>query len=164
MENRDWLRQSSPEAGNVGTAKDAEEQVRAMARLFGLMFYHFANLLVERFGEAEGRRLVMEAVKRFGLERGERMKKKAVETGLKPVLVNLSNVNDLPRVGWGGSGREAYCPFAEVWIEKRAEELCKPYCAVDIWKMEGYNPRIKVKRLRWVLDGDRDCNYQMNQL
>jgi len=158
------LKQSSPESGNVDTGKDAGEQVRVMARLFGSMFYHFANLLVERFGEVEGRRLVEEAVKRFGLERGERMREKAVERGLEPLLVNFDKVNDLPRVGWGGPGREAYCPFAEVWIEKGAEDLCKLYCAVDIWKMEGYNPKIRVRRLRWVLEGNSDCEYRLNQM
>ena len=132
--------------------------------MFGSMFYHFSNLLVERFGEAKGKRLVAEAVKRFGLERGERMREKAVEMGLEPLLANFDKVNDLPRVGWGDSRREAYCPFAEIWIEKGAEDLCKLYCAVDIWKMEGYNPKIRVRRLRWVLEGDSDCKYQMNQV
>ena len=111
------MKQLPPESGNIDTGKDAEEQVRVMARLFGSMFYHFANLLVERFGEVEGRRLVVEAVKRFGLERGERMREKAVEMGLEPALENFDKVNDLPRAGWGGSGK-AYCPFAEVWIEE----------------------------------------------
>jgi len=103
-------------------------------------------------------------MKRFGLERGEMMREKAVEMGLEPVLENFGKVNDLPRTGWGGSGRERHCPFAEVWIEKGAENLCKLYCAVDVWKMEGYNPRIRVRRLKWVLDGDTDCKYQMDQV
>lgn len=158
------MKQLSPESGNVDAGKDAEEQVRVMARLFGSMFYHFANLLVESFGEVEGRRLVGKAMKRFGFERGEMMREKAVEMGLEPVLENFDKVNDLPRTGWGGSGRERHCPFAEVWIEKGAENLCKLYCAVDVWKMEGYNPRIRVRRLKWVLDGDTDCKYQMDQV
>ncbi len=89
MEDGDGLKQLSPESRNVDTRKDAEEQVRVMARLFGPMFYHLAKLLVERFGEVEGRRLVGEAVKRFWPERGERMSKKAAEMGLEPALENF---------------------------------------------------------------------------
>jgi len=147
----------------VLTRDEAEQQVRCMARLFGLMFYHFANLLVEEYGEEEGKTLVREAVKRFGLERGERVRKELINMGLDPVLKNYGRVLDLPQIGWGGPTRETFCPFAEVWIEKGAEDLCKLYCDVDVWKMTGYNPRIGVKRLRWVLEGDEDCKYSMEQ-
>lgn len=147
----------------VFAREEAEEQVRAMARLFGLMFYHFANLLVEKYGEEEGKDLVREAVKRFGLDRAEKVRKDVIKMGLEPVLENYGKVLDLPRIGWRGPTRETYCPFAEVWIEKGAEDLCKLYCEVDVWKMVGYNPKIKVKRLRWVLEGNEDCKYQMEQ-
>ena len=146
----------------VFTREEAEEQVRAMARLFGLMFYHFANLLVEKYGE-EGKALVREAVKRFGLDRAERVRKEVIKMGLEPVLENYGKVLDLPQIGWGGPTRETHCPLAEVWITKGAEDLCKLYCEVDVWKMVGYNPKIKVKRLRWVLEGDADCRYQIEQ-
>lgn len=149
--------------GGVLTGEEAAGQVRVMARLFGLMFYHFADLLVEKCGEKEGRELVQEAVRRFGLERGEKMRKETAAMGLSPVLKNFELVNDLPKIGWVGSTRESYCPFAEVWIEKGAENLCKLYCDVDVWKMVGYNPKIRVKRLRWVLEGASDCKYAMEQ-
>ena len=148
---------------DVFTREEAEEQVRTMARLFGLMFYHFADLLVERYGEEEGKALIREAVKRFGLDRAERVRKEVTKMGLEPVLENYGKVLDLPQIGWGGPTRETYCPFAEVWIEKGAEDLCKLYCDVDVWKMVGYNPKIKVKRLRWVLEGSEDCKYQIEQ-
>lgn len=145
------------------TRKEAAEQVRAMARLFGLMFYHFANLAVEKLGEEEGREFVKEAVKRFGLDRAKRVREEVDKLGLDPSLENYGKVLDLPRLGWGGPTRETYCPFAEVWIEKRAEDLCKLYCEVDVWKFIGYNPKIKVKRLRSVLEGDKDCAYEIKE-
>ena len=37
------------------TRQECFDQVRAMARLFGLMFYHFANLLVENLGDEKSR-------------------------------------------------------------------------------------------------------------
>jgi len=127
------------------------------------MFYHFANLAVERLGEEKGREFVSEAVKRFGLDRAERVKTEVEKLGLEPVLSNYGKVLDLPRIGWGGPTRETFCPFAEVWIAKDAEDLCKLYCDVDIWKFVGYNPKIKVKRLKSVLEGDDKCVYDIRQ-
>jgi hypothetical protein len=145
------------------TREETFEQVRAMARLFGLMFYHFANLAVENLGEEAGKAFVAEAVKRFGLDRAKRVRAEVEKLGLEPILENYGKVLDLPRIGWGGPTRETFCPFAEVWIEKGAEDLCKLYCEVDIWKYVGYNPNIKVKRIRSVLEGDRDCAYDIQE-
>ena len=145
------------------TREEAEEEVRKMARLFGLMFYHFTNLLVEEFGEEKGIELVREAVKRFGLERGSKVREEVLKRGLKLTLENFRKFSDLPSIGWGGKTRETFCPFAEVWISKGAEKLCKIYCDVDIWKIVGYNPNIKVKRVKWVLEGDDYCEYEMKE-
>lgn len=87
----------------VFTREEAEEQVRALGRLFGLMFYHFANLAVERLGEEKGREFVAESVRRFGLDRAQRVRREVEKLGLQPVLANYNRILDLPRIGWGGS-------------------------------------------------------------
>ena len=140
--------------------EEAAAQVRSLANMFGLMFYHFASLLVEKFGEERGKELVNEVVKRYGFDRGQRFREKAIEMGLEPVLENFKKVQDVPTLGWGGSTRETYCPFAEVWIEKGAEDLGKLYCEVDIWKYVPYDPRIRVKRVKSVLEGNERCVYE----
>jgi len=147
----------------VYTREEAAEQVRKLGRLFGLMFYHFADLLVDEFGEERARELVKEAVKRFGLDRAAQVREKVVAAGLKPTLENYGRGADLPEIGWGGPTRESQCPFAEVWFEKGAVDLCKLYCDVDIWKYVGYNPDIVVERRAWVLEGDSDCRYDVRQ-
>jgi len=145
------------------TRDEAAEQVRKLGRIFGLMFYHFADLLSEEYGEERARELVEEAVKRFGLDRARQVKEKVVAMALEPTLENYHLAADLPEIGWGGPTRESHCPFAEVWFEKGAADLCKLYCDVDIWKYVGYNPDIEVKRTAWVLEGDRDCRYDIKQ-
>ncbi len=142
--------------------EEAAEQVRRLGYLFGLMFYHFANILIEMHGE-EGRKLIQEAVRRFGLERARRMREKALTMGLEPNLENFRKVSDLPEVGWGGTTRETYCPFAEAWFDKGATDLCKLYCEVDIWKYIGYNPKISVRRKSWILEGDSECRYEIKE-
>jgi len=145
------------------TRDEAEEQIRRLGRLFGLLFYHFSDLLVEELGEQRGRELVKKAVKQFGLDRARRIREKVLAMGLEPTLENYRKAADLPEIGWGGKTRESHCPFAEVWFEKGAVDLCKLYCDVDIWKYVGYNPDIKVKRKAWILEGDRDCRYEVTQ-
>lgn len=153
----------SPLPKKTYTYEEAAEEVRKLGRLFGLMFYHFANILVEEHGEERGRELVMEVVKRFGLDRAQRVKDQVQAMGLEPTLENYRKAADLPEIGWGGSTRESHCPFAEVWFEKGAADLCKLYCEVDVWKYVGYNPDIDVKRRSWVLEGDDDCRYEIRQ-
>lgn len=147
----------------VYTREEAEEQVRKLGRLFGLMFYHFADLLVDEFGEERARELLKEAVKRFGLDRARQVRERVEAMGFEPTLENYRKAADLPEIGWGGPTRESHCPFAEVWFEKDAVDLCKLYCDVDIWKYVGYNPDIEVERTAWVLEGDLDCRYDIRQ-
>lgn len=42
-----------------------------MAYTYGLMYYHFAKVLVERLGKEKGEELITEALKNFALERGD---------------------------------------------------------------------------------------------
>lgn len=65
-------------------------------------------------GEKKGKEFVAKVVKRFGLERAKRVKAEVKKLGLKPTFENYGKVLDLPRIGWGGSTRETFCPFAEV--------------------------------------------------
>jgi len=102
-------------------------------------------------------------VKRFGLDRARQVREKVVAMGLEPTLENYGRAADLPGIGWGGPMRESHCPFAEVWLEKDAVDLCKLYCDVDIWKYVGYNSDIEVERNVWVLEGERDCHYDISQ-
>lgn len=140
------------------TYDEATEQVVTMARLFGLMFYHFSNLAIESMGETEGKKFITESVKRFGLDRSRRVKEKVLEMGLEPVLENYNKILDLPIIGFVDS-----CPFADIWKEKGAEDFCKLYCDVDVWKYAEYNCDIKVDRVKWVLEGDDECLYNIRQ-
>lgn len=34
---------------------------------------------------------------------------------------------------------------------------------MDVWKMIGYDPSIKGRRVRWIFDGDGSCAYDIRQ-
>jgi hypothetical protein len=140
------------------TYEETKEQVVAMARLFGLMFYYFSKNAIDKMGEEEGKEFIAKTVKDFGLERSRYVKKGVEEMGLDLVLKNYDKFLDLPVIGFLDG-----CPFADVWIEKGAEDYCKLYCDVDIWKYVEYNKDIEVKRLKWVLEGDDECLYDVKQ-
>lgn len=72
------------------------------------------------------------------------MRERVLAMGFEPTLENYGKADDLPDIGWGGLTRESPCPFAEVWFEKGAIDLCKLNCDVDIWKYVGYNSDIEV--------------------
>ncbi|HDO21139.1 MAG: L-2-amino-thiazoline-4-carboxylic acid hydrolase [archaeon GB-1845-036] len=145
----------------VITVDECEKQVKLAVRLMGLLYYHFAKVLIDELGEKEGKRLISLAIKNFGLDRGKMIREKALKLGLKLTPESFNKFSDLPKLGWGGMDRKSFCPLAEVWFEKNAVELGKLYCDVDIYKYRGFNPKIKIKRVKWVLEGDEICKYHV---
>ncbi len=109
----------------IFTREEAIKQVRAMANLFGLMFYHYANLAEEELGEEKGRAFVEEAVKRFGLERAERVKIAVEAKGMEPTLENRkkANILDLPQIGWGGIP-EKHSAHLQRYGSKKVQKSC----------------------------------------
>lgn len=143
-----------------------KEQVKEMAEVIALLHYHLASAVVERFGD-EGRDAIRHGIRQFGLERGRRIREKVLSRGLPPNLENLSAFYDLPLAAAWEATREVTgdttesqitrCPFAQVWIEKEAQNLGLLYCEVDPALMEGYNPEIKFCRPESVLEGAERC-------
>lgn len=141
---------------------ECKQQVRNMAKLFALLYYHFAKVSVEKLGDEEGKKLIAEAIRRFGAERGREVRERVEAKGLELTPENFKRFSDLPSLGWERDETEiTYCPYAEVWKEKEAEELGILYCEVDVHKYESFNPRIEVKRLKSVLKGQDCCQYDI---
>ena len=142
--------------------EECTRQVRAMGHMFGLLYYHFAKTLVEELGEEEGKRLILKAVRSYGYERGRKTKEEVQKRGLGLTVENFSKFGDLPSLGWDAeAGKVVYCPYAQPWLEKGAEDLGILYCEVDIAKYKAYNPEIEVERLKSVLKGHECCEYRI---
>ncbi|MBI2303996.1 MAG: L-2-amino-thiazoline-4-carboxylic acid hydrolase [Chloroflexi bacterium] len=138
-------------------------EVRKMARLFALMYYHFATTIVEEMGEERGKEVVSKVVARFGAHRGEEIKKRVGTDN----LANLIGATDLPETGWesrhirmsgGESGlRVTYCPLADTWKAMGADALGQLYCAVDEARFKAYNLEGSFVHAKNVLQGDDCC-------
>ncbi|MFX0199521.1 MAG: L-2-amino-thiazoline-4-carboxylic acid hydrolase [Candidatus Hodarchaeota archaeon] len=141
---------------------ECTQQVRTMGYMFGLLYYHFAKTLVEELGEEEGKRLILNAIRSYGHERGFKIKEEVQKRGLELTVENFKKFSDLPPLGWDSeAGKLVYCSYAQPWLEKGAEDLGNLYCEVDIALYEAYNPTIKVERLRSVLKGQECCEYNI---
>ena len=58
--------------------EEAKEQVALASRRIGLLHLAFAEVLVERLGPAEGKRMVTRAIKEYGRLIGETTKERAL--------------------------------------------------------------------------------------
>ena len=136
-------------------------QVQTMGKMFGLLYYHFAKTIVDELGEEEGKNLILKSVRSYGYERGRKIKEEVQKQGLELTVENFGKFSDLPSLGWGEGEGLVHCPYAQPWIEKGDEELGMLYCEVDVAKYTGYNPEIKVERLKSILTGQNCCEYRI---
>ncbi|MFX1300898.1 MAG: L-2-amino-thiazoline-4-carboxylic acid hydrolase [Promethearchaeota archaeon] len=138
--------------------KECMKQVRQLGNQVGLLFYHFAKKLVNEFGDKKGKRLILEAVRSYGTERGTAIREKVKNAGLELTLENFVKFSDLPAIGWEHTDEgTTYCCYAEVWMDRGVEDLGRLYCEVDFALIEAFNPKIRVKRIGSILDGDPCC-------
>ena len=149
---------------NTISVAECTKQVRQMGRMFGLLFHHFAKTIVEELGDVKGKKIIHEAVYRYGFERGQKIRQIVKKKGLALTLENLAEHSDLPNFGWESDEEGTIdCCYAQVWQEKGSERLGILYCDVDFAVLEGYNPTIKLKRLKNVLQGDTRCKYKVTE-
>jgi len=138
--------------------KDCAKQVRKVGNQVGLLFYHFTKILVDELGEVEGKRLVLEAVRNYGTERGQAIREKVKTAGLELTIENFAKFSDLPASGWEYTDEgTTYCCYAETWMDRGVEDLGRLYCEVDFALIKAFNPKIRVKRVGSILDGDPCC-------
>jgi len=144
--------------------------LQGMARLTALLFHHFAREAVETLGDEQGRALVSRAIHQLGKDRGQLIRQRVDAAGLEPTLDNMHKFYDLPiGEGWQAITEQKdnlaletvnYCPLAEVWHELGAEDLDMLYCDIDMAIIEGYNPEIKIRRTKSLLQADGCCVYE----
>ncbi|MFX1577102.1 MAG: L-2-amino-thiazoline-4-carboxylic acid hydrolase [Promethearchaeota archaeon] len=140
--------------------EDCRHQVRRMGNLFGRLYYHFANTLVNELGHQKGKELILKAVHSYGTENGKEIREKVLAQGLDLTMENFFKFQSLPALGWESNEEGVtYCSYAEPWIARAEQEIGKLYCEVDFAKIKAYNPKIRVKRVTTILDGDPHCSY-----
>lgn len=137
----------------IVTLEEAKKQVEIAGRRIALLHLVYAKMLVEEFGEERGRKLILKAIKDYGIRIGEKVKR---------------GEQDLPKYGlheraeWvevkGEKRAKAYgCVLAKEWSEWREDSLGRLYCYVDPAKTMSINPSEKLVHVKAIPDGDDYC-------
>lgn len=151
---------------------EAKRQVALACRRLGLLHLAFAEVLVERLGPEEGRRMVARAIKAYGRRIGEKKKERAGEKKLGLGPASFRALSDLPSIGMhegieevevGGEKRvRAHgCVMGKVWNEYGKGELGRFYCLVDPASSMTFNPDHKLVHTKALPDGDPYCELVM---
>jgi hypothetical protein len=152
-----------------------EHDVWLMARRMALLYHYMAREIVDRLGEEEGRKLIKDAVWKYGVHCGKTVKEGVEKMGLPLTKENFRKVPDLPSRGWrhrvvdlpdGKKQTQSYlCPLARAWQELDDDlSLDRIYCFVDQSKTEGYNGcDLECIHAHNVLDGDAFCEVVMRE-
>lgn len=148
----------------IGKQEAKDQVVLALRRL---AFYHatMVEVLREKFGDDEGRKIAHEIVDRYGRKIGTVARERTDAKGLEPTPLNYSE--DLPFLGFDAERvsedpltiRVTGCPLAKVWQELGVEEDGSLYCWVDQAKYDEYNPKLAcTHETHCMRDGKKYCD------
>lgn len=146
---------------------EAREQIERVCRRLAMLHVSYARTLVEEFGEEEGKRLAVKAIKDYGKRIGKDALKRTLAKGLDNSPDNYSE--DLPayglyeelerlETGHGQTIRLKGCAMGKTWKEMGEEELGRIYCYVDPAKSMSFNPDWALVHSRCMPDGDEFCD------
>ena len=142
------------------------KEVRKAAYQFAMQYFHFCKTLVDTLGEEKAFPVVQQALFELSIDRSDKMRAKAKELGLAPVLENFMKVTDLARSGWDGwdpSLGGVFCPYAEVWLTYFDEhpwfkEFAPLFCdVIDTTNIENFTHTTSHRLTKNLLWGDDEC-------
>jgi len=147
---------------------DAKQQVEKVCRRMALLHLSYAKTIIEELGKEKGEKLVLKAIKDYGIRIGSGVKKEVENQGLANKIENYKE--DLPEYGMhekveqaevqGEAGLRAYgCVMGKLWHELGEDEIGRLYCYVDPAKYMAYNPDYALVHKKSIPDGDHYCEF-----
>lgn len=137
------------------------------------LYLHFAKAVVRDFG-IDGERLLRQAVRQFGIDRGVAQRKNHLAAGLKLNMENLFGKGDLPgdprfrRNKIRLTSQERFsetlvCPIASMWREMDGLVLGRLYCEeFHHAKFAAYAPKSQTNLSQTLTqEGDQFCRFSV---
>lgn len=136
--------------------EDAQVTESFTARHHALLFAWIARAVVKRVGTAEGERILREAVRRYGEERGQRMRFRAELNGDALTMAHYLAYGEWSvSAGWSESEvlqtvpqRKTHvlkCPWHDVWHETGLMAFGRLYCLeIDQALVRGFNTDLRL--------------------
>lgn len=160
-----------PEEIRCLSVEECTAEVKLMARRTALLHLFFSKAIMEKLGEEEGERLILDAITAYGKYCGQAIRTGVEALGLPLTDENSEKIRDLPKYGWesdiitlaNGETRPIarYCPLADIFKQFGEEgiRLGRYYCFVDQGKQLAYNCDFDFIHSKNVLDGDPYCEF-----
>lgn len=150
--------------------EEAKKEIEISIRRLALLHLSYAKTLIQELGEDKGTRLIMKAIKDYGIRIGEKTRKEIVNQKLEASPENFHKGEYLrvPKFGIyercetseveGEKRTRVYvCAMDKLWKKYGEEKLGRLYCYVDPAKYMAYNPRYKLIHIKALPDGDDCC-------
>lgn len=138
--------------------------------MFSQLLCTITEEVKNKFGE-EGKKVIADSIRKYGLERGKRMAKLVKSLGKEPNLKNFFIYGDLdsssilkykPKIVDGNIEiiiRD--CVFCNGCRDWGKEEYGKIYCEyIDHAVLEGYNPDLILELPARMMLGDKKCHFR----
>ena len=148
--------------------EDAKEQIKKVCRRLALLHLSYAKTIINELGDIEGKKLVLKAIKDYGMRIGK---------SVKEIVIAQGNNNepeyyreDLPLYGMherieevnvdGQKRIRSYgCVMGQLWKDLEEDEIGRLYCYVDPAKYMAYNPKFALVHKKSIPDGDQYCEF-----
>lgn len=153
--------------------RNEELQIENYQDSWSKLYLHLAKNITETFG-IEGEVALREGIRNFGIDRGDALREKHKETGLKINLYNLFTYGDLPgdprfrrnKINLNPQERFSetlVCPIANMWIDMNEKKLGRIYCEEFHHAMYGTYAKKAQINLGQTLtqDGDNHCRFSI---
>ena len=136
-----------------------------------VLFALLSRAVLSRFGEVKGEKIIRQAVRRYGEQRGQRMAFRAQRDGEPLSMLNYMAYSEW-RVGPGETEQRMLekvpealsfvdrCPWHRAWVESDLLRFGRLYCLeIDQALVRGFNPELRLDVLSTLSNDDRSCEF-----
>lgn len=154
--------------------EEAIEQVRKVCKRLALLHLSFSKEIINELGEVKGEKLILKAIKDYGVRIGKGVKETVSKQGFSnnPENYKRGGDRDLPLYGMHDRteavvvngekrSRDYGCVMGKVWKELGEGKIGKYYCYVDPAKYMTFNPNYKLTHTKSIPNGDEYCEFKI---
>ena len=126
---------------------EAENEVKVVTQRLALLHLAFARTIVDELGSAEGKQLVLKAIKKYGVMVAERTKQ---------------GHQSLPKFGFleRRADKPPLCELGKIMLEMEEPHIGSLYCLIDAAKAMAADPDEKMVHTRCMILGHDQCTFQ----
>ena len=138
-------------------AEEAAEDRMALARRIGRLYLAFARVLIDRLGEDNAKKAILEAIRDYSYHCAEARKKGLVDLPQRGIHTKA----EVLEVDGHKRARTYGCAIAKEFADQGDEKLGALYCYIDPCSFMFTNPNIKLYHKRMEPLGSKFCEFDV---